>query len=291
MSDFQIFPCDVCGSTEAEEIPVARLYTGDQAVHVCKNCGFVYVRARRSAQAIADTWSYDLYQGNYTARIPAVKARQVYVADTIDTQLGLKDKTLCDIGGGEGQFLQIAASSDYRAKVFAIEPSPANCARLSELGIEHFQGTVEDFNASPDFKERTFEIVTTMWTLENCQQPRVLLDAAWKICADDGHIVVATGSRILVPFKKPLQTYLSKNPADSHSTRYSANCLKGILSECGFQPVWTNRYVDSDYLVVVAKKTDRSKAIKWQGDDWRAVVDFFRRWHEESQTHYADLAL
>ncbi|SMP83299.1 hypothetical protein SAMN06295888_1821 [Desulfonatronum zhilinae] len=37
------FPCDLCGSTQSVEAPYARLYTNDQPIHICKECGFVYV--------------------------------------------------------------------------------------------------------------------------------------------------------------------------------------------------------------------------------------------------------
>src|SRR3990167_2103037 len=80
------FLCDLCASRDAVEVPHCREYTNNQPVHICKNCGFVYVKYRRSAYDIARDWSNVVY-GNqftrttYTARIPAVKARQVYVAD------------------------------------------------------------------------------------------------------------------------------------------------------------------------------------------------------------------
>ena len=51
-----IFPCDICGSEDAVELPEGRLYNDGTPLHVCRSCGFVYCRERRSAQAIADNW-------------------------------------------------------------------------------------------------------------------------------------------------------------------------------------------------------------------------------------------
>ncbi len=286
--DFATFDCDLCGSPDAEEIAVARNYTGDQPIHVCKGCGFVYVRRRRSAARIADDWSDELYASKYTARIPAIKARHVYVAELIDTTIGLKDKALCDIGGGEGQFADMIRAPEYGARVFAIEPSAANCERMRDLGIESFTGTIEDYVAAPEHAERKFDIVTVMWTLENCQSCRGMLDAAYRILEPGGHIVLATGSRILVPFKKPLRYYLGPNPADTHAFRFSANTLNGLLAVSGFEAAHVNRYIDSDILCLVAARTERAKEIAWEGDDWREVVDFFDRWAHESEAYYAD---
>ena len=50
----KIFNCDLCDSAAAGEVPHAREYTGGQPIHICSDCGFVYVRERRDPQAIAE---------------------------------------------------------------------------------------------------------------------------------------------------------------------------------------------------------------------------------------------
>lgn len=276
--------CDLCGSPEAIEVPYARLYTAGQPVHICQGCGFVYVRERRSAQEIADSWSHEIYGEGYTARIPAVLARQTYVADTLEVVAGLKGKLVCDIGAGEGQFLEIVRGQ-YGARVFGIEPSAANCASLRANGLDCFHGTIEQHLESGT--EVAADIATIMWTLENCVSCRAMLDAAWRCLPVGGKLLVATGSRILVPFKKPLFDYLSTNPADTHSFRFSANTLQGLLAVSGFRPVFVNRYLDTDYLVVVGEKRPEGEAIGWCGDNPIVVHNFFERWHAET-THYLE---
>ncbi len=286
--DYTEFDCDLCGSADAAEITVARRYTNDQPIHVCRNCGFVYVRRRRSAERIAAAWTHEIYGDGYTARIPAVKARQIYVAETADVEIGLADKTLCDFGGGEGQFLDIVRDPDYGAIPFAVEPSPENCRAMAERGIECFCGNIEAYQASGEKPGRGFDIVTIMWTIENCQSCRTMMDAAYDALADGGHLVIATGSRILVPFKKPLQYYLSTNPADTHAFRFSANSLKGLFAVSGFEVTYVNRYLDTDYLVVIGRKAGHVANPQWDKDDHLAVIDFFERWDRETQGHYRD---
>ena len=92
IDEYKKFPCDICGSRDATEVPYARVYMHGQPVHICKKCGFVYVQSRRSAETIAESWSKELFNGHYTAKIPAVKARQVYVGDFIDVSIGLKGR-------------------------------------------------------------------------------------------------------------------------------------------------------------------------------------------------------
>ena len=87
-----IHACDLCGSGNAIEVPHCREYTGGQVIYICSNCGFVYVRERRSPQEIADTWSNSLFGGTFSARMPYMKARHVFVADTLDVELGLRER-------------------------------------------------------------------------------------------------------------------------------------------------------------------------------------------------------
>jgi 2-polyprenyl-3-methyl-5-hydroxy-6-metoxy-1,4-benzoquinol methylase len=285
---YKEFPCDLCGSTKAIEVPYAREYTNNQPKHICTECGFVYVKMRRSAKEIADTWSGDIFGSTYTAAIPAVKSRLTYVAEFIDQNLRLRNKNVCDIGSGEGVLLDMIRQEKYGAIVLGIEPSQKNCSKLEEMGIEHFWGTIEDFRDNEMEKRQKADLVTITWTLENCESCRGMLESAYDILKDNGHVVVATGSRLLVPFKKPLYNYLGKNPADTHAFHFSAKTLQGILAVSGFEVTHINRYLDSDILCMIARKGEQGKQIEWQGDNYLKVYNFFERWHVETKIYYLE---
>lgn len=279
------FPCDLCGSADAVEVPHAREFTGDQPVHICVRCGFVYVKERRSAAAIADTWSHEIFGSGYTARIPAITARLTYVAETLDQEIGLRAKRVCEIGAGEGEFLDLVRDR-FAADVFGIEPSSANCALLARSSIESFAGTIEDHLASTEARAGWADVAAILWTLENCQDCKRMLRGAHRLLAEGGHVVVATGSRILVPFKKPLWTYFSAHPADTHSFRFSANTLRGLLAVTGFEPVYVNRYLDHDVLLVIGRKTVADGSTAWHGDDYLDVHGFFERWYADTVLYF-----
>ncbi len=285
MTEYRDFSCDLCGSDDAAEIPEAKHYTAGQPLHVCRTCGFVFVRSRRSAQAIAASWSDDLFGAKYTARIPAVVARLTFVTEMIHQTVGLKGKAVCDIGAGEGAFLDMIRVPQYGADVYGIEPSAANGRLMKQLGLPHMVGTIEDYVATQN--PRQFDIATIMWTLENCQDCLGMLRAAAGLVRPGGHVIVSTGSRILVPFKKPLHYYLGDNAADTHAFRFSANTLQRGLLQAGLKPIAVNRYVDNDVLCVIAEKS-AFNAGALPADDAEAVLDFFRRWHIETQAHYRD---
>ena len=277
--DFVSYSCDLCGSIDRVEVPHCREYTGGQPIHICKECGFVYVADRRSSKKIADDWSDELFGSAYQAAIPAITARLTYVIETIDSLIGIDGATIFDIVAGEGQFLKMARNKG--AAVFGIEPSKYNCDLMIKMGIPCYNGTIEEYESEP-----IADIVTIMWTLENCQDPKAMLRSAYSMLKDGGQIVVATGSRIQVPFKKRLFDYLEPSPADTHCSRFSANSLRGILSVCGFEIQETNRYIDSDILCVTAIKSDALKQIPWHKDRYTDVYNFFQRWHDETINHY-----
>jgi SAM-dependent methyltransferase len=289
MSDLEYreFPCDICGNSDPVEVPHSRDYTEGQPVHICRRCGFVYVVRRRSAERIADVWSTEIFGGTYTAAIPAVAARLTYVAEFVETTIGLKGKTVAEIGAGEGRFLALARDH-YGAEVFGVEPSIANSRLMKTAGIAHATGTIEAYLDRSDARAGAFDLVLVLWTLENCQDCKGLLRGAHRLLKPGGSVVVATGSRILVPFKKPLHTYLSAIPADACAFRFSANTLRGVLALSGFDPRHINRFIDHDILCVIGKRVDDGSPKTWSGDNYLDVYSFFERWHVDTQMYFPD---
>lgn len=274
------FPCDLCGAMDAVEVPHARVYTADQPIHICVTCGFVYVKSRRSAEEIAASWTHEIFGAGYTAAYPGVAGRLAYVAEFVDQTVGLRGMSVAEVGAGEGFFLELARER-YAASVFGIEPSPANCERMAGLGIDCVATTIEQYDGS---RNGSFDLVMVLWTLENCQDLRALLGGARRLLKPGGRIVVATGSRILVPFKKPLWAYLSRNPADTHSFRFSANTIRGALAVAGLETTHLNRYLDTDVLCAIG--SPREADVPWSHDDYLAVHGFFERWHADTALYF-----
>lgn len=244
--------CEVCGASAFAEIEVARLYTDDQPLHVCKNCGMVQVINRRDPEEIYSDW-IDQMPGDdvYLSADAAVAARHAFVTEF----MGFDEHSIIDIGGGSGAFAD-------------------RVEQYTHSSVTSYDGMAEDL------LNDDYEVATVLWTLENCGSANQVIEAARRSTKDDGYIVVATGSRILVPFKKPLQFYLGTAPLDLHPWRFSGHTLAALLQKHGYEVVETNRYIDSDYLVIVAKKTGIFQMSAY--DNYQEVIDFFNRWHKES---------
>ena len=268
----QTHDCDLCGSKNYTFVHEAEKH-GSGNIAVCNNCGFVFVPVRRSAEEIAKSWEGIYASGGYTANWPMVEARLTYVAECYDQLYGWAGKSVLEIGAGEGRFLEMVRSRG--AHPVGLEPSAEGCRKLRSKDIFAHHGTVEQCG-----QVGTFDVVAILWTLENCQDCIGMLKAAREMLAPGGYVLIATGSRILVPFKKPLSTYFSKNPPDTHCFRWSANTLRAAAAKTGLDQDAGNDEMQGDWMVR-AFVADSSWALPQKGDDPAAVLDFFRRWDRE----------
>jgi len=158
---------------------------------------------------------------------------------------------------------------------------------LAKNKIKNFCGTIEEFVAKKNVKQ--FDILTMMWTLCNTSSCMDVIKAANDMCKKNGHILIAESSRMLVPYKKPIQMYFAKGNPDIHSFHFSKNSLCNLLILNKFKPVYINRYIDSDVLIVIAKKTDNVEKKELKIDDYKKVKSFFSNWYADSKKYKDEL--
>jgi SAM-dependent methyltransferase len=263
-------PCDLCGSQDAAKLPQAETF-GSGGVYVCMGCGFVHVKERRSSEEIAKSWD-DIYGDGYTAMWPAVFARLNYVTEWYSQAYGWEGKSVLEIGAGEGRFLEMVR--ERGAHPVGIDPSARNCQILRSKDIFAHHGTAEHCGTVGQF-----DVVAILWTLENCQDCIRMLQIARDNLAVGGHVLVATGSRILVPFKKPLHTYFGKNPPDTHCFRWSASSLASAMRKAGYTPERVNDHMQCDWMIMAGVRLPMpTGGLLYPRDDWRDVLDYFAEW-------------
>ena len=246
--------CEICWSTDLSQIKILTVYTHQKPIHICKNCGLVQVIDRRPPKRIYQAW-VNAKPGDvvYKSAEAAVAARHAYVKAFVPK---LSEERFVDIGGGDGKFA-------------ALFDDCTNWALMAE-----------------DLPDEQYAAATILWTLENCGSCRDVIDSAKRVLKPGGTLVVATGSRILAPYKKPLWSYVGPGDQDLHPWRFSANTLQRLLIDRGFSIVDLNHWIDSDYLVVVAKNTPSDEKTKDFVDPWRKVVTYFENWHSFTQEFY-----
>lgn len=265
--------CDLCGGPKYLTLDLARKYIGDNEPPViCDGCGFVYVRNRRSPEEIARAWD-DIWGEGYTSEWPGVKARLYYVAEWCERQFRWANKRVLDIGAGQGTFMNFIRF--HGAQSVGIEPCHKNVERITHAGMMAVEGTADHPRLD---KLGPFDVVTILWTLENCGDCIAMLNRASGLLKPDGLMVIATGSRILVPFKKPLSSYFSKNPADLHCFRWSKNSLRHALRLVNFHVAAWNDLEQSDHMVAIAARGGIPRNLRPSLDDPYQVLAHFKQW-------------
>lgn len=269
-------PCDICGSENSTPIDA------DPRVHVCNACGFVYVPERRDPGEIAADWDWVYAEGHYDPTWPGVRARLFYVAEWLDQQIGLDGKTVLDIGAGDGFFLdQIRRRGAYPV---GLEAYRENVKKVRALDIHCHLGTVETAGMLGKF-----DLITFNWCLENNGSLTNPLNFAREHLLQDGLVSVATGSRILSGYRKPITSYFNLElPADLHCFHFAPKTLRWALAMHGLSEDTTlNDFKQNDVLVGIARSGEPRTAKQLDVFEWgdplastypNAVVLFFKDW-------------
>lgn len=267
-------PCDLCGATGSLDTP------GDPSskIRICTGCGFVHVKERRSIEEVAQAWDQIYANGGYDPDWPGVKARLFYVSEWIGQHIGLDGRSVLDIGAGNGLFLEFCR--DRGAHVVGLDPSSKNVAIVKSKDIACFHGWAAD--SSPDIGQ--YDIVTLNWTLENTGDCLEVLRYAKRQLAPNGHLVVATGSRIYGGFRKPLSCYIPQDrsyPHDTHCFRWSIRSLRRAFVRVGLSKGRTNDWDQRDEMIVTAIDAGGATCLDEGKERPEDVLDHFRRWHEQ----------
>jgi len=250
--------------------------------------GFVTSSRQMSAENVAKYWTEVIYpdssQESYSAHFPFAKARLLYVMQTVAQFLKLNlesNLAWCDFATGEGVFLEHLRLFYPKVEIYGTEHS---AALVEQLQNRNFDVNARSLGNITVGNNQLFDISTLSWTLANCIDPlAVLLDVVSQTKMG-GYVCVAESSRILVPFRKSLKDYFSpKMPADLHPSNFSANTLRCLMQLAGLEICYTNRFFDSDVLLVIGRRVETEVKVTYIDfkDD---VVEFFKKWDRNS--HY-----
>ena len=135
-------------------------------------------------------------------------------------------------------------------------------------------GPIENYKS-----KKKYDFVSVLWTFCNMYDPLNALMGIKKLLKNNGTIVVADSSRILVHPRKSLNDWVGKMPRYLNPYHFSCNSMKSLLMFCGFEVIFINRFHDTDYLVIVAKKTNKTYH-RYPVDDYKKVLEFYKIWEK-----------
>ena len=266
---------------------LSRFLPKDDELFVNPITGFVTSSRKMSVEDVAAYWSEVIFPDksieSYSANFPFAKARLTYVTHTVTDFLKLDIKSKrkwCDFATGEGVLLELISTFYPNIEVTGTEHSIELVKQLNDKGFGVKKLTLGEFSSYDNDEE--FDISTLTWTLANAIDPVSCVKDIVLRTKMGGHVCIAESSRILVPFRKSLSDYLSlTNPADLHPSHLSANTLRCLMQLAGLEIVYTNRYFDSDVLLVIGKKVAYPIAPNYF-DNQTSVVSFMKKWAEVS---------
>ena len=188
------------------------------------------------------------------------------------------------MGSGDGFFLELLKRKTKN--LIGIELSKLNCKILNKKKIKYHNCPLEEYDLK---NQNKFDLITFNWTLCNTSNPLELIQISSKKLRKNGYIVVSESSRVLVPYKKPLQLFIPKTDPAHHPYYFSKNSLVNLFLLNQIEPIYITKYIDSDYLVIIGKKTKKNLNNKIKLDDYKKVKKFFYDWYIDSKKYKNEL--
>jgi SAM-dependent methyltransferase len=135
---------------------------------------------------------------------------------------------LCDVGCGDGQFLELAARKGWDPH--GIEPNPPAARRAREWAAVVFEGTVEELS---DLPWESFDVVTAWDSIEHTPTPRRFVEILVSLLKPGGLLLITTLNR------RSLAARLASTRwsliVEDHFTYWDRRSLATLLISCGLE--------------------------------------------------------
>jgi 2-polyprenyl-3-methyl-5-hydroxy-6-metoxy-1,4-benzoquinol methylase len=231
-------PCDLCSAPDPEYLFASERLDGPLVR--CRNCGLVYVGARRDDFTFAD--------GAEAERSRAL-AEQVSALGLVDHEVEDAERPLrihadqerlqrllrhttgkarlLDVGAATGLFVHVAGPAFEQA--MGIEPDPITSGQARAAGLDVRTGTLEDIQGEP------FDAITLLHVIEHLDSPYASLRRVADLLRPGGAVLIETPTIDNVWFKLAPRRWRQLIP--DHYFFFSRTTLERLLRTCGLQPV------------------------------------------------------
>ncbi|HEX5852089.1 MAG TPA: class I SAM-dependent methyltransferase [Solirubrobacteraceae bacterium] len=172
--------CPSCGAPKAKP----RGSRGDLRLVRCAACGLIYT----NPQPVAQVREQYLHQYDLAAHFGEVEERKRVLFDRRLEALGpppVDGARLCDVGCGDGLFLQMAATAGWEP--FGIEMNPPAADAAERRGATVFRGTAEEVENLP---LGSFHLVCSWDAIEHTPTPLRFAERLSALARTDGGRVV-----------------------------------------------------------------------------------------------------
>jgi SAM-dependent methyltransferase len=248
VQDEPITRCPACG--DSSRTPY--LLKGALRLVRCGGCGLVYTDPQpREIVFQRYREQYDLadHFAAFTMRKEVLYRRRLAWLPTPAPHLS----RLCDVGCGDGQFLELAREAGWDA--VGIEPNPSAAARSRERGFKIHQGFLEDASQLP---WRSFGLVTSWDSLEHTPEPRRFAQQLVRLLAPGGQLALTTLNRSSLVAR----TFRSRwsMVVEDHFTYWDRASLRALASSVGLTVVREESFgLGRDFVAPIDRLLERMR--------------------------------
>ncbi|MDA7639303.1 class I SAM-dependent methyltransferase [Akkermansiaceae bacterium] len=246
-----LYCCNICGGRVFTQVTHRDRYGYNASVHVCNDCGMVFLNPRMSPD------SYDhFYRYIYRPLVSAYHDREINPKTVQDDQklytrklvkiLGphLEDKnfeTLLDVGGSTG-IVALGLMEEYGFKTTLIDPAPAEVDEAKALGIESVTAFVEDW----DPQGRKFDLVGIFQTIDHLLDVRGTLEKLRMVINEEGLMIFD-----IVDFRNAYLRHWDINEATKidHPYYFTESSTEVLLKLVGFKTI--HKVISDDLLHIL----------------------------------------
>jgi len=248
-----VYPSTVDESTFTVEVFSARRLP-DQRYYQwvkCNSCGLL------RSDPVLDVDLAELYEKStfdYSAELHGLKNSYRRIVESVCKNA--KGKSLVEIGGGNGFFLEEALELGFTG-VTEIEPSQHAYLSASEKIRQHF---IRSKLTSGIMKENSQDMVVAFHVLDHLPSPSDSLSIIWNFLKPGGGICLAVHNADSLSAK----LLKSKSPIFDveHTFLFTKKTLKALLEMCGFVNVQVNHYKNSYSIAYLIHLLPISRRIK-----------------------------
>jgi SAM-dependent methyltransferase len=238
--------CPACGSPGGPESG----RRGALELHVCSACALVYSDPQpRGIVARRYLEEYDL-----AAHFHALGRRKKVLFESRLTELPPPRpgrEALCDVGCGDGQFLEMARSAGWSGT--GIELNPPAAARTRERGFKVLEGRFEELSTDA---WGTFDVVTSWDSLEHTVDPAEFAARLARLLRPGGTLALTTLNMPSLA-GRVFGTRWSMVAPD-HFTYWNEQSLRGLLVRSGLSPRAVHSFgVGRDFFAPLDRVADR----------------------------------
>ncbi|MGH8710194.1 MAG: methyltransferase domain-containing protein [Burkholderiales bacterium] len=248
-------PCNLCGSTDAEQIRSKDRHGNYLRSVICRQCGLVWTDPRPTPEQVREFYAHEYrldYKGTYQP-----KAKHTYRSGKVAVDRFQRLRPILkpgfrvlDVGAGSGEVVYVLRAMGYEASGF--EPNEGYARYAAEvLGLPVRQGFWQDVAIQPESQD----MVTMFHTVEHLESPFDVMRHARQWLRPQGLLLVEVPNGEAVCQQPHTQFHRG------HLYHFNLATLEMMARRVGYAVVSSSVSSDGGNITVVSQKTDTTPSV------------------------------